>query len=426
MSPNRWFSDRLNLFQAPSSIPFNRYDQWRQVFVAHRLRLAFLLAIVYFSGWTSILGIEAWRSGWVPHSIIVVRFWKHVIALMLLVVGHFGLRTSRGKANPNLALILLGWIACIVTNYPNQLDQPIPPDLTGWNLMFFATAAIVPFYWRSHLILHSGSYAYHFLINALLQQSPFAEVDASKLLFDMVWMSGLSALVAYLYERLSQQQFLTQQNLLREQKRSQRLLINVLPAKIAARLIKRPGIIADRHSEVTVLFADLVDFTEIASKVTPSEVMTLLNKIFSEFDELVKHHGVEKIKTIGDAYMAVAGVPEPRDDHGPAIANLALDMQRTISDLNSQYSHPLKLRVGIHTGPVIAGVLGLQKFSYDLWGDTVNTASRMESYGCPNHIQISEETYGLLQHSYRCETRGIIDIKGKGQVKTYWLWDRFS
>ncbi len=426
MSPNRRFSNPLNLLQAPSSILFNRYDQWRQAFVAHRLRLAFLLAVVYFSGWTSILCIEAWRSGWVPDSVIVVRFWKHMVALALLVVGYFGLGTAQGKARPNWALILLGWIACIVTNYPNRWDQPMPPDLAGWNLMFFGAAAVVPFYWRSHLVLHFGSYAYHFLINAVLQQSPFAEVDASKLLFDMVWMSGLSALVACLYERLSQQQFLTQQNLLREQRRSQRLLINVLPETIAARLIKRPGIIADRHAEVTVLFADLVDFTAFASKVAPSEVVALLNKIFSEFDELVKHHGVEKIKTIGDAYMAVAGVPESRDDHGPAIANLALDMQRAIADLSNQHPQGLKLRIGIHTGPVIAGVLGLQKFSYDLWGDTVNTASRMESYGHPNRIQVSEETYQLLQRSYRCEPRGVIDIKGKGHVKTYWLWDRFS
>ena len=145
--------------------------------MAHRLRLAFLLAVVYFSGWTSILCIEAWRSGWVPDSVIVVRFWKHMVALALLVVGYFGLGTAQGKARPNWALILLGWIACIVTNYPNRWDQPMPPDLAGWNLMFFGAAAVVPFYWRSHLVLHFGSYAYHFLINAVLQQSPFAEVD---------------------------------------------------------------------------------------------------------------------------------------------------------------------------------------------------------------------------------------------------------
>ncbi len=208
---------------------------------------------------------------------------------------------------------------------------------------------------------------------------------------------------------------------LREEKdRSERLLLNILPAPVAERLKRSEGVIADRFDEATVLFADLVGFTPFAAAHTPEEVVEVLNRVFSCFDALADQHGLEKIKTIGDAYMVVAGVPMPRPDHAQAIAHMALDMQaalQAMGDLN------LQLRIGIHTGPVVAGIIGSKKFSYDLWGDTVNLASRMEAHGCAGAIQVSMETYRLLQQQFILEQREPIEIKGRGSMVTWLLRD---
>ncbi|MGK7905007.1 MAG: adenylate/guanylate cyclase domain-containing protein [Hormoscilla sp.] len=213
-----------------------------------------------------------------------------------------------------------------------------------------------------------------------------------------------------------------------EQKKSERLLLNILPKPIAERLKRQEQTIADDFAEVTVLFADIVGFTKLSSQVTPIELVKLLNRIFSAFDQLADKHGLEKIKTIGDAYMVVGGLPVPREDHASAIARMALDMQKVIAQFNAeqaQYnSHntqTLKIRIGINTGPVVAGVIGVKKFIYDLWGDTVNIASRMESHGIAGYIQVSEATYEHLKENFRCKPRGAIEVKGKGEMLTYIL-----
>jgi class 3 adenylate cyclase len=172
---------------------------------------------------------------------------------------------------------------------------------------------------------------------------------------------------------------------------------------------------------VTVLFADIVGFTEIAATLSPINLVELLNEIFSEFDRLTEIYNLEKIKTIGDSYMAVAGLPTPRDDHADAVAAMALDMQTAIQNFNRRNQRHFQIRIGIHSGSVVAGVIGLKKFIYDLWGDTVNTASRMESHGIAGTIQVSEDTYQLLKGAYELEPRGSIEIKGKGEMKTYFL-----
>jgi adenylate cyclase len=186
-------------------------------------------------------------------------------------------------------------------------------------------------------------------------------------------------------------------------------------------LKQKQSTIADSFDEVTVLFADLVGFTELASRLSPTQLVELLNQIFSAFDELSQGYGLEKIKTIGDAYMVVGGLPKPRRDHAEAIAKMALDMQKIISHFNSQNNQALSIRIGINTGPVVAGVIGIKKFSYDLWGDTVNTASRMESQGKANRIQVTEETYQRLKDKFVLEDRGEIPVKGKGKMQTYFL-----
>lgn len=209
-----------------------------------------------------------------------------------------------------------------------------------------------------------------------------------------------------------------------EQQESERLLLNILPKAIAERLKQGDINIADGFAEVTILFADIVGFTEISSRVSPQKLVALLNKIFSAFDELSEQHGLEKIKTIGDNYMVASGLPKPHPNHAEAIAEMALDMQKKMAKFSLECGETLNIRIGINTGPVVAGVIGTKKFIYDLWGDAVNTASRMESQGIPGKIQVSAVTYHLLQDRYLFEERGIIQVKGKGEMTTYLLMGR--
>ncbi len=205
------------------------------------------------------------------------------------------------------------------------------------------------------------------------------------------------------------------------QKKSDHLLLNILPAAIVENLKKGEGSPAERFESATVLFADIVDFTSLAARISPLELVDFLNKIFSKFDELTEKHGLEKIKTIGDAYMVAGGLPVPRADHAEAIANMALDMQEAIADFQTDTGEPLLIRIGIHTGPVVAGVIGTKKFIYDLWGDTVNVASRMECQGLPGYIQVTAAVYEQLKDGYLFEERGVIPLKGKGDMIAYWL-----
>jgi adenylate cyclase len=206
-----------------------------------------------------------------------------------------------------------------------------------------------------------------------------------------------------------------------EQEKSERLLLNILPQPIAQRLKNDQGIIADTFAEATVLFADIVDFTRLATHISATDVVSLLNDIFSLFDSLAEKHGLEKIKTIGDAYLVVGGLPTPRPDHAEAIADMALDMQKAVGGKTRDTGGLLQVRIGIHTGPVVAGVIGTRKFIYDLWGDTVNIASRMESFGLPGAIQVTPAAYERLHTRYRLEERGTVQIKGKGEMTTYLL-----
>lgn len=212
------------------------------------------------------------------------------------------------------------------------------------------------------------------------------------------------------------------------EEKSERLLLNILPAPIAEQLKQNPNpdpqlglVIAEQFEAATILFADIVGFTPLSSRMPATELVNLLNHIFSAFDRLAERHGIEKIKTIGDAYMAVGGVPVPGKDHAKAIAKMALDMQQVITCFQLDIGQPINIRIGIHTGPVVAGVIGVKKFSYDLWGDTVNVASRMESSGESGKIQVTAATYELLKDQFLFEERGTIEVKGKGAMTTYWL-----
>ena len=201
---------------------------------------------------------------------------------------------------------------------------------------------------------------------------------------------------------------------------NQRLLLNVLPAPIAERLKKEAGLIAERFDDVSVLFADIVGFTPLSAQLSPPDLLDLLNRVFSAFDELAGQHGLEKIKTIGDAYMVAGGLPEPQPDHLASMARLALAMHESVRTIGHR-SGGLSLRVGLHVGSVIAGVIGIRKFIYDVWGDTVNTASRLESHGTAGRVQVSEAVYRRLQDRFEFEPRGTIELKGRGPMAVYLL-----
>lgn len=230
-------------------------------------------------------------------------------------------------------------------------------------------------------------------------------------------ISGFSFYIYTIYQE-------AEYNLKEERKKSESLLHNILPIKIADRLKTNPNTIADKFETTSILFADLVDFTTFSEKISPENVVQILNEIFSKFDDLAEKYNLEKIKTVGDAYMVVAGLPSYRDDHAKAIAEFAIDMLEIFKEYKTEHGKTLKIRIGINSGPVVAGVIGKKKFIYDLWGDTVNTAARMESQGIAGEIQVTEMSYELLKDKYDFLERGYIDVKGKGQMKTYLLKGR--
>jgi PAS domain S-box-containing protein len=209
-----------------------------------------------------------------------------------------------------------------------------------------------------------------------------------------------------------------------EKEKSEKLLLNILPESIAHRLKKSPEIIADGIPNSTILFSDIMGFTSLSEQIPPEKLILLLNEIFSEFDGLADKYGIEKIKTIGDAYMIAAGIPSPRLDHAEVIAEFSLDMIDALQKVNNKLNQQLNIRIGINSGSVVAGVIGKKKFSYDMWGDSVNIASRMESHGVPGEIQVSQATYNLIKDKYVFEDRGEIDVKGKGLMQVYLLKGR--
>ncbi len=261
----------------------------------------------------------------------------------------------------------------------------------------------------------------------LLVQPPRIAVDAgfaqllrtSNLLLAMVFVGSM---VIYYYLRINKAEAATS----RERERSERLLANILPAAISARLKREEHPIADQFDEVTVLFADVVGFTGFAASHPPKTVVNLLNMLFYAFDDMVERRGLEKIKTIGDAYMVAAGIPTARPDHAAAVADLAVEMIEFTESLRRERKQDLDLRIGIHSGRVVAGVIGKHKFSYDLWGDTVNMASRLQTTSEPRHIQISQETQLRLGALYLHEDRGTIELKGIGPVRSYFLRGRVT
>lgn len=252
--------------------------------------------------------------------------------------------------------------------------------------------------------------------------SPMGSVSEPEIIFQLVFtIVGVTTFVFIFATYLIRQKDTAYQLLDDERAKSENLLLNVLPEKIVPLLKRGEDPIAERFESASVIFADFVGSTPLTEVLEPAAVIDLLNQIFSQFDLMTERHGLEKIRTVGDNYMAAAGVPLQRDDHAHAVASAALEMKEYIHDLPSQHGTKIAFRFGISSGELIAGVIGKQKFHYDVWGDAVNVASRMESHGVPGKIQISRETYVLIETAFVCEKRGTVEVKGKGEMETWFL-----
>jgi guanylate cyclase len=260
------------------------------------------------------------------------------------------------------------------------------------------------------------------LLDPRLSQAPAALPDHVVTRFFVLNVIGTSLSAFVMLGYFVAQRERAHRELEVERARSELLLLNVLPKPIAERLKSRDGVIAQHHDSVSVLFADLVGFTERSAVMAPDELVALLDEIFTAFDRVVDAEGVEKIKTIGDAYMVAGGLPEPRPDHLEAVARTALAMRDEVAAIAARTGHTwLALRIGLDMGPAVAGVIGRRKFIYDLWGDTVNTASRMESHGLPGQIQVTDRVAKALGPGFATRSRGTIEVKGKGPMATYLL-----
>ena len=254
-----------------------------------------------------------------------------------------------------------------------------------------------------------------------LDRSP-SNLPSSMVNVFFVMNIGVVSLIAFVLLRFFSSQKDAALTLLnQEQEKSERLLLNVLPAEIAKELKDSNRVIADHFDAVSVLFADVVGSTSLTVELTPEKMVSLLNEVFSYFDSLVEKYGLEKIRTIGDNYMVASGVPCPRPDHAIALASMALEMNAYIYNRPTTGDTPIRFRIGMNSGPVVAGVIGQKKFHYDIWGDAVNTASRMESHGVPGKIQITSEMHQLIKNDFACVRRGILEVKGKGEMETWFL-----
>lgn len=401
------------------------YETRRKIFLRDRLHLTLRIAVAV------VVTFLIQDASQVATNQPFLR-WDLIIDGVVgvcLFAGLALLKTRWSERCPELLFLGFSWCALLVPQIGAILGKNADQIPQIWTLTFLVQATLMPVYWLLHVISQVSAPIGYFVLYKVFglgfEDNFVFQPEMSLYLF---WFCLICDISVFLYERLQRAEFSARreleaayQTLALERERSERLLLNILPKAIAERLKRENSIIADQFSEATVLFADIVGFTQLSSKISASELVILLNCMFSMFDELTERHGAEKIKTIGDAYMVAAGLPTHRSDHAQAIANLALDMQKAIAQFNGEQNQSFSIRIGINTGPVVAGVIGLKRFIYDLWGDTVNIASRMESHGLAGGIQVSEATYQCLKEQYLFEKRGVIQVKGRGEMTTYLL-----
>jgi class 3 adenylate cyclase len=390
------------------------YEVYRNRLFASRARWAWGIALAFFL--ISLVPEYVARGGDMSESLLV----RLVIFSVYLGAGYRLKRTrgrhqGRGDALVVACAVLFDVEAAIVSTGggASPLLQSILLLAPGAALLFPLKPSEVLSTCTPLLLLHAG---------ALLAAPGVGDpIRMGANLFFLACSVLLAAVATALVGRLRRDEWVARRALGRARERAEELLLNVLPAAIARRLERRAGAIADRAESVTVIFADLVGFTELSEGLSPERLVELLNRIFVRFDQLAEAEGVEKIKTIGDAYLAAVGIPEPRADHARVGVRFARGLLAILEKVNQEEGVDLRLRVGLHSGPVVAGVIGHSKFCYDLWGDTVNTASRMESHGVPGRIQCSQAFADALGGDVPLESRGTLEVKGKGPMATYLL-----
>lgn len=328
-----------------------------------------------------------------------------------------------------LPVILVFLVDVPVHNVIATLYLGVASFYLGYLLLVMMLMPLMPFFSRERRLIASMFLAFVFVgAGAVsLYTGPIQPVSNLNLIIfftcNAILVTAFTVIFAAVYETSVSK---AEAKLEHEFRRAEGLLLNILPETIAERLKDNPALIADDYPQVSVLFADIVNFTEVSSAMSPAQLVKLLNTAFLRFDALVEKHKCEKIKTIGDAYMVVCGAPEEREDHAEVLADLAISLRKTAESINSSGEMPFQLRIGINSGPIVAGVIGHKKFAYDLWGDTVNLASRMESYSEPGMIQITESTKNLLDSTFEVKPLGAKMIKGKGAVETYEVIGRIS
>lgn len=381
-----------------------------------RLRKALLAGF----GWLAVVGelpdaIGAALAGARTHAAIALAY----VALGIAGIGHFWRTGRRGlfQSCQFVACVVVGAIGHVYTGgFAAFSGTLLWASIPGFGALLLASRRAAYGWFSIYMVLVVALWFAEPQV-AALEVPPLAHADRMVLAAGVCL--GLVSMIFPLVYGFVAQLERTRARLAVEREKAERLLLNVLPAPIARRLREDGQTIADDFAEVTVVFADIAGFTPLSQRVGPARLVELLNRVFSEFDALAGELGVEKIKTIGDAYMAVAGLPAPRDDHAEAAVAMALDMLGAVRQLAAEVGEPLDLRVGLNSGPVVAGVIGRRKFIYDLWGDAVNVASRMESHGVPGAVQLTMATRELLGDRFVVESRGAVAVKGRGELEAF-------
>jgi guanylate cyclase len=374
------------------------------------LVLGSLMFIIAGALWgTLYFAFGEWTAGAIP-------FGYAVFSSLSLVVFHLTRRYRPFVFSQLLLILFLPFLLMIALGgFVKSSGVILWSLISPLSALLFDTPQRAPRWLAAYLwlVVLSGILEFHPLVST----SPPPVVVTAFFILNIGVVSGIVIILLAYFVNQKDRLF----GLLRaEQAKSENLLLNILPREIAAILKNESRTIADDYAEASVLFADMVGFTPLTAEIQPVELVDLLNEAFSFFDSLLDVHGVEKIRTIGDSYMAVCGVPQPHADHAQALVRMALEMRDFIATHTFANGRQVSFRIGINSGPVIGGVIGTRKFEFDVWGDTVNIASRMESYGLSGAVQISSSTYELIKDEFICEPRGTLQVKGKGEMQV-WL-----
>ena len=397
------------LFRVPPSVARYDYRMYLSMIIAN------YMALVLHSSWVFIFYVLGFPTlSWINVGSVI--FW--IFSIFILYRGGAMLTavvlgSTEVLIHQFLAVYYLGW------GYGFQFYLLVIVAFTF--LMNFKKVMYIPVILFFVCLISFLGFYYQVQYWNLPHVDLGSTVREAFLMVNVSSAFAILAIMSYVYSDAAQK---AEAMLELERMKSERLLLNILPVSIAQRLKEDEKVIADHFESATVMFSDIVGFTALSEKVTPTELVNHLNRLFSAFDDLAEKHGLEKIKTIGDAYMVAGGFPEKRDSHANDVSAMALDMLDAVLTCNQDSEYPLSIRIGIHTGPAVAGVIGIKKFVYDVWGDTVNTASRMESSGLPGRIQLSEEAASKLEGDFVIEERGMVEVKGKEPMRTYWLVGR--